>query len=101
MVTSQQMFEKFLGYGLSRSEARSAVLVAQGMASKEIADVLKIKEKSVKFHLTKIYWKFDVKTRVQFILKCMSLGFYGQQYMPDMPKVVAPPKNFLPKGLVR
>ena len=98
MVTSEQMFEKFLGYGLSRSEARSAVLVAQGLSTPDISEILKIKEKSVKFHLTKIYWKFDVKTRVQFILKCMSLGFYGQQYVPEPPKSITPPKNFLPKG---
>ena len=58
-------------HGLSRAEIRVGELVAKGLKSKDIGDQLGIKEASVKFHLTSIYIKLDVKQRAQFIRKVL------------------------------
>lgn len=54
---------------LSTREAEVAKLVMKAMSNKEIASALDITEKTVKFHLTTIYKKNEVRDRSQFIVK--------------------------------
>ncbi len=57
--------------GLSNREAEVAELVVKGLSNKEVANQLFVTEKTVKFHLTNIYKKMNVKSRAQLIVWCM------------------------------
>src|SRR5476651_2489131 len=62
--------------GLSNRESEVAELVSKGMSNKEVANQLFVTEKTVKFHLTNIYKKMNVKSRAQLIVWCLPhLGF--------------------------
>lgn len=54
--------------GLSNREVEVAGLVTKGLANKEIANQLFVTEKTIKFHLTNIYKKMNVKSRSQLIV---------------------------------
>lgn len=53
---------------LTKREKEIMVCVASGMMNKEIAVDLKIREETVKNHLTRIYYKFHVSDRTQAVL---------------------------------
>ena len=57
--------------GLSNREAEVADLVIQGLSNKDVANRLFVTEKTVKFHLTNIYKKMNVKSRAQLIVWCL------------------------------
>lgn len=57
--------------GLSSREAEVAELVTRGLSNKEVANQLFVTEKTVKFHLTNIYKKMNVKSRAQLIVWCL------------------------------
>lgn len=57
--------------GLSQRESEVAELVTQGLSNKEIAGRLFVTEKTIKFHLTNIYKKMQIKSRSQLIVWCM------------------------------
>ncbi len=57
--------------GLSNRESEVAELVTQGLSNKEVASRLFVTEKTVKFHLTNIYKKMNVKSRAQLIVWCL------------------------------
>jgi DNA-binding CsgD family transcriptional regulator len=62
--------------GLSNREAEVAELVSKGLSNKEVANQLFVTEKTVKFHLTNIYKKMNVKSRAQLIVWCLPhIGF--------------------------
>jgi len=63
--------EKLEASGLSHREAEVASIVAKGMTNKEVAQKLFVTEKTVKFHLTNIYKKLQVKSRSQLIVWCV------------------------------
>ncbi len=66
--------------GLSNREAEVAELVTKGLSNKEVANQLFVTEKTVKFHLTNIYKKMNVKSRAQLIVWCMPhLGFIEKE----------------------
>lgn len=66
--------------GLSNREAEVAELVTQGLSNKEVANQLFVTEKTVKFHLTNIYKKMNVKSRAQLIVWCLPhLGFVEKE----------------------
>jgi len=54
--------------GLSNRESEVAELVTKGLSNKEVANQLLVAEKTVKFHLTNIYKKMNVKSRGQLIV---------------------------------
>jgi len=54
--------------GLSYRETEVAKIVSTGVSNKEAAAKLFITEKTVKFHLTSIYKKLNVKNRSQLIV---------------------------------
>jgi DNA-binding NarL/FixJ family response regulator len=53
---------------LSPRELEVTSLIAQGFSNKMAAKHLRIGEKTVKFHLSSIYRKLNVKTRAQLIV---------------------------------
>lgn len=63
--------EVLIKEGLSNREAEVAELVTQGLSNKEVASRLFVTEKTVKFHLTNIYKKMNVKSRAQLIVWCL------------------------------
>ena len=62
-------------YDLTESEIRIIKLVLNGYTNKSIADELYISEKTVKFHLYKIFKKLSVKNRSELILFGFRHGF--------------------------
>jgi LuxR family transcriptional regulator, positive regulator of biofilm formation len=70
--------------GLSNREAEVAELVSKGLSNKEVANQLFVTEKTVKFHLTNIYKKMNVKSRAQLIVWCLPhLGFVESENSRD------------------
>jgi DNA-binding CsgD family transcriptional regulator len=70
--------------GLSNREAEVAELVTKGLSNKEVANQLFVTEKTVKFHLTNIYKKMNVKSRAQLIVWCLPhLGFVEKEKEPQ------------------
>jgi DNA-binding CsgD family transcriptional regulator len=65
--------------GLSNREAEVAELVVKGLSNKEVANQLFVTEKTVKFHLTNIYKKMNVKSRAQLIVWCMPYQSFVEQ----------------------
>ena len=66
--------------GLSNREAEVAGLITKGLPNKEIANQLFVTEKTIKFHLTNIYKKMNLKSRSQLIVWSLPhLNFAGQQ----------------------
>jgi two-component system, NarL family, nitrate/nitrite response regulator NarL len=54
---------------LTSREGEILALVSRGMSNKEVARSLKCAERSVKYHMTNIMQKFDVRNRIQAVLK--------------------------------
>jgi DNA-binding CsgD family transcriptional regulator len=52
---------------LTASEQRVADLVAQGLTNKEIAAELVITPRTVEAHLTRIYAKLGIRSRVELV----------------------------------
>lgn len=65
--------------GLSPREIDVAELVAKGMSNKEVATILFVAEKTVKFHMTNIHRRMGFKSRAQLIAWC---GQFGETGMP-------------------
>jgi len=71
--------------GLSNREAEVAELVTKGLSNKEVANQLFVTEKTVKFHLTNIYKKMNVKSRAQLIVWCLPhIGFVEKEEKPTV-----------------
>ena len=72
--------DALINKGLSNREAEVAELVSKGLSNKEVANRLFVTEKTVKFHLTNIYKKMQVKSRAQLIVWCLPhMGFVEAQ----------------------
>jgi DNA-binding NarL/FixJ family response regulator len=56
---------------LSKKETEVASSVLKGLTNSEIAAQLGIKEVTVKFHITQIYRKANVKNRAQYLVKAL------------------------------
>lgn len=57
----------FLELGYTKVQSYIAENVLNGHSNKEIAAYLSVSERTVKFHLTRIYKKENVKSRAQFM----------------------------------
>ena len=80
--------------GLSNREAEVAELVSKGLSNKEVANQLFVTEKTVKFHLTNIYKKMNVKSRAQLIVWCLPhLGFVESEIRADSAQASMPAGN--------
>ncbi len=79
--------------GLSNRESEVAGLVTKGLSNKEVANQLFVTEKTVKFHLTNIYKKMNVKSRAQLIVWCLPhMGFVDNQ-IAESAQATAPALN--------
>lgn len=65
---------------LTDHEIRVLRLVAQGLTNKQIADFLKIKERTVEFHMSQIFQRLEVSSRATAILKAERLGLLNRRY---------------------
>ena len=71
--------------GLSNGECEVAEFVSKGLSNKEVANQLFVTEKTVKFHLTNIYKKMNVKSRAQLIVWCLPhLGFVESEMRAEV-----------------
>ncbi len=59
---------------LTKREIEVLMLVIEGRASKEVADLLYISKRTVDFHLANIYDKLQVTNRVQAFRRAARLG---------------------------
>lgn len=66
---------------LTAREQEVAQLVLAGKSNKEIASALFVSERTVEFHLQNIYTKFQVKSRVELVLKL------GTSPVADAPEI--------------
>jgi DNA-binding CsgD family transcriptional regulator len=76
---------------LSNAERAVADYLKKGMANKEIADKLCVCEKTVKYHLTNIYAKSGVKSRMEFVMKDKE-NFVPQTEFQEFEEIYTPPK---------
>jgi DNA-binding NarL/FixJ family response regulator len=65
---------------LSPREREIVQLVAVGLRNKEIARRLEISEKTVKFHLGRIFDKLGVDSRTEVMLRALAAGLLGPGY---------------------
>lgn len=72
MNTLQQVLKE---KGLTLRESEAVELVSKGLSNKEIANMMFLTEKTVKFHLTNTYKKIGVKSRAQLIVFTMPYTF--------------------------
>ena len=80
--------------GLSNRETEVAELVSKGLSNKEVANQLFVTEKTVKFHLTNIYKKMNVRSRAQLIVWCLPhLGFVESEVQAPAAVEAAPQVN--------
>ena len=74
--TTQQMpapqAQKLERYGLTAQELRIAEFVLQGKTYREIAALLDISERTVKFHAKNAYRKAGVENKIDFVSKTLS-----------------------------
>jgi DNA-binding CsgD family transcriptional regulator len=68
--------------GLSPREREVVQLVAAGLRNKEIARRLQISEKTVKFHLGRIFDKLGVDSRTELLLRAIAEGMLVPGYPP-------------------
>jgi DNA-binding NarL/FixJ family response regulator len=60
-------------------------LLQQGLSNKEIAQLLDVVEVTIKAHLTKLYRKFGVHTRLELLAYAMSHHLITESYMRTAP----------------
>lgn len=65
------LWDEFYAKGLTKREAEVADLARRGLRTKEVANQLFVTEKTIKFHLTSIYKKLNVKSRAQLVVWCI------------------------------
>lgn len=65
---------------LTDHQIRILRLVSHGLTNKEIAGFLKIKERTVEFHLSQIFQRLEVSSRTAAVLKAERLGLLNRRY---------------------
>jgi DNA-binding NarL/FixJ family response regulator len=71
--------ERKPAYGLTQRELEVLNLVAQGMSNADIARVLFITTKTVKYHLTTIFGKLGVRNRTEAAASAIAKGLTSQR----------------------
>ena len=59
------------GLNLSRRQTEVLEGLKEGLANKEIANKLNISERTVKFHVSNLFTKFKVDSRIQLMRRAM------------------------------
>lgn len=83
---------------LSRAENDVLMYLRQGKSNQQIADMLFVCEKTVKFHLTNIYKKMNVSSRAELIAQEGGLFTYDKG-VKQMETFSDKPKSSLPTGV--
>ena len=65
---------------LTEHEIRVLRLVAHGLTNRQIAGFLKIKVRTVEFHLSQIFQRLEVPWRTAAVLKAERLGLLNRRY---------------------
>ncbi|MBI4760798.1 MAG: response regulator transcription factor [Chloroflexota bacterium] len=65
---------------LTDHQIRILRLVSHGLTNKEIAGFLKVKERTVEFHLSQIFQRLEVSSRTAAVLKAERLGLLNRRY---------------------
>ena len=65
--------------GLTSRERETLILVAKGLAAREIACTLNISEKTVRNHISNMYRKLDVSDRSQLVIYAIKKGLVDIQ----------------------
>lgn len=73
MLGQKSWMKKLEAAGLSRREVEVANQVMGGHKNSKIAALMGIGEKTVKFHLTAVYKKLNIKSRAQLMAIRMGL----------------------------
>ncbi len=71
-LASTSQARKLEGYNLTAQELRIAEFVLQGKTYREIAALLEISERTVKFHAKNAYRKAGVESKIDFLSKMLS-----------------------------
>lgn len=61
-------------HGLTARESQIVALIAAGASNKEIADRLAITERTVKAHLTNVFQKLGLSSRLHLAIRALSGG---------------------------
>ena len=73
-------YYKRMNTTLTRREKDVLTWASEGKSAWEIGVILSISERTVKFHLSNIYRKFEVSTRAQAIVHALRNGLLEQQH---------------------
>lgn len=65
---------------LTEHEIRVLRLVAHGLTNRQIAGFLKVKERTVEFHLSRTFERLEVSSRTAAVLKAERLGLLNKRY---------------------
>jgi len=68
---------------LTPRETEVLMLVAKGLQNMRIADMLKISDGTVRTHINNIMDKMDVRTRIEIVVKSLSLGWITINNLSD------------------
>lgn len=96
-MLAQSLEDMLKGRKLSPREIEVVAQVLRGVSHREVGKALFISEKTVKFHMTNIFQKLQLKNRVQLFVFCH--GFEIRELKPTAPEPVDP--NALPLGLLK
>ena len=58
--------------GVSKAEIAVIDLVAKGKSNAQVAEILELKEKTIKFHMNAIFRKLRIKSRTQLVIMVLS-----------------------------
>lgn len=72
--TSQEVEDLIYDLGITNREIQILKLLAQGLNNTEISRTLAISETTVKSHMAKIFFKLDVRDRVQALVAAARMG---------------------------
>jgi pimeloyl-ACP methyl ester carboxylesterase/DNA-binding CsgD family transcriptional regulator len=75
---------------LTDREAEVLGLVARGFANGLIADRLRISDKTVRNHVTNIFWKLGATTRAEAIVRARNAGFGIESDRPETSRQLPP-----------
>ncbi len=74
---------------ISQRERQVIALVARGLANKEIAEILSITPMTVKHHLSHIFCKLDLDSRVELALFAVEHGLVNTSSSSSFPQAPA------------
>lgn len=70
-------------YGLTRRELQMVAAIVEGSSNREIAQKLNVREDTVKHHLTSIFSKLEVATRLELALFAIEHRLVSKSGAPD------------------